>query len=106
MRHDLIDAVFALGGEDDLVRLLARVEALQAFLDTEDGAEPADRLQRAANIVRVEEKKDKALAARIAGAPDVALLEQAEEKAVASALREVERAVGAGARARRISPAP
>ena len=38
VRHDLIDAVFALGGEDDLVRLLARVKALQAFVETEDGA--------------------------------------------------------------------
>ena len=38
VRHDVVAAVFALGGEDDLVRLLARVEALQAFLGTEDGA--------------------------------------------------------------------
>ena len=37
VRHDLIDAVFALGGEDDLVRLLARVKALQAFVETAEG---------------------------------------------------------------------
>ena len=43
VRHDVVDAVFALGGEDDLVRLLARVEALQSFLATEDGQEPAAR---------------------------------------------------------------
>ena len=49
--------------------------------------------KRAVNIVRAEEKKDKTLAAKIAGMPDVALLEQAEEKAVASTLAEVERAV-------------
>src|SRR5690606_6963043 len=39
VRHDLIDAVFALGNEDDLVRLLARVKALQNFIATEDGAD-------------------------------------------------------------------
>jgi glycyl-tRNA synthetase beta chain len=93
MRHDVIDAVFALGNEDDLVRLLARVEALQFFLGTEAGKNLLTAYGRAANIVRAEEKKDKALAARIAGAPDVALLEQAEEKAVATALADVERTV-------------
>jgi glycyl-tRNA synthetase beta chain len=93
VRHDVIDAVFALGTEDDLVRLLARVEALQSFLGTEAGKNLLTAYGRAANIVRAEERKDKTLAARIAGAPDVALLELAEEKAVASALAEVERAV-------------
>ena len=86
VRHDVVDAVFALGGEDDLVRLLARVEALQSFLGTEAGKNLLTAYNRAANIVRAEEKKDKTLAAKIAGAPDAALLEQAEEKAVASAL--------------------
>jgi glycyl-tRNA synthetase beta chain len=93
VRHDVIDAVFAVGGEDDLVRLLARVEALQSFLGTEAGKNLLTAYGRAANIVRAEEKKDKTLAARIAGAPDAALLEQDEEKAVASALAEVERTV-------------
>ena len=93
VRHDVVDAVFALGGEDDLVRLLARVEAVQSFLTTEAGKNLLTAYGRAANIVRAEEKKDKALAAKIAGAPNVALLEQSEEKAVASALDEVERAV-------------
>jgi glycyl-tRNA synthetase beta chain len=59
VRHDLIAAVFAVGGEDDLVRLLARVEALAAFLKTEDGANLLVAYQRAANIVRIEEKRDK-----------------------------------------------
>jgi glycyl-tRNA synthetase beta chain len=94
VRHDVVDAIFALGDEDDLVRLLARVEALQAFLGTDAGKNLLIAYGRAANIVRAEEKKDKALAAKIAGAPDVALLEQVEEKAVASALHEVERAIG------------
>ena len=58
IRHDLIDAVFALGNEDDLVRLVRRVEALQAFLKTDDGANLLVGYRRAANILRIEEKKD------------------------------------------------
>ncbi|WP_095010933.1 glycine--tRNA ligase subunit beta [Tsuneonella mangrovi] len=54
VRHDLIDAVFALGGEDDLVRLLARVHALQAFMETEDGANLLAGYKRAANILKKE----------------------------------------------------
>ena len=54
VRHDLIDAVFALGGEDDLVRLLARVHALQAFITTEDGANLLAGYKRAANILKKE----------------------------------------------------
>ena len=57
VRHDLIAAVFALGNEDDLVRLLARVEALGAFLGTEDGANLLTAYRRAANIVRIEERQ-------------------------------------------------
>jgi glycyl-tRNA synthetase beta chain len=52
VRHDLIDAVFALGGEDDLVRLLARVRALQAFMATEDGTNLLAGYKRAANILK------------------------------------------------------
>ena len=55
VRHDLIDAVFALGGEDDLVRVLARVHALQAFVGTEDGANLLAGYKRAANILKKEE---------------------------------------------------
>lgn len=58
VRHDLIAAVFALGGEDDLVRLLARVEALQGFIESEDGANLLTAFRRAANILKIEEKKD------------------------------------------------
>ena len=76
VRHDVVDAVSALGGEDDLVRLLARVEAVQSFLATEAGKNLLTAYGRAANIVRAEEKKDKTLAAKIAGAPDAALMEQ------------------------------
>jgi glycyl-tRNA synthetase beta chain len=52
VRHDLIDAVFALGGEDDLVRLLARVKALQAFMASDDGANLLAGYKRAANILK------------------------------------------------------
>lgn len=58
VRHDLISAVFALGGEDDLVRILARVEALQDFLNSEDGENLLTAYKRAENIVRIEEKRD------------------------------------------------
>jgi glycyl-tRNA synthetase beta chain len=93
VRHDVVDAVFALGGEDDLVRLLARVEAVQSFLATEAGKNLLTAYGRAANIVRAEEKKDKTLAAKIAGAPDAALMEQTEEKTVAAALADIEHLV-------------
>jgi glycyl-tRNA synthetase beta chain len=94
MRHDIIDAVFAVGHEDDLVRLLARVEALQSFLGTDAGRNLLTAYGRAANIVRAEEKKEKGLGAKLVGPADPALLEQAEEKNVATALAEMERTVG------------
>ena len=58
VRHDLVDAVFATGGEDDLVRLLARVDALKDFLATDDGVNLLAAYKRAANILKIEEKKD------------------------------------------------
>jgi glycyl-tRNA synthetase beta chain len=58
VRHDLISAVFAVDGEDDLVRLLARVEALGTFLKSDDGENLLVAYKRAANIVRIEEKRD------------------------------------------------
>jgi glycyl-tRNA synthetase beta chain len=78
-RHDLIDAVFSLGNEDDLVRLVARVEALQAFLKTDDGANLLVAYRRAANILRDEEKRDKT---SYDGEPDPELLKLPEEKAL------------------------
>ena len=83
VRHDLVSAVFALGNEDDLVRLMARVEALQEFIATENGRNLLVAYNRAANIVRAEEKKDKK---SYAGVLDASLLKQDEEKAVAAAL--------------------
>jgi glycyl-tRNA synthetase beta chain len=93
VRHDVVDAVFALGGEDDLVRLLARVDAVQSFLATEAGKNLLTGYGRAANIVRAEEKKDKTLTVKIAAAPAVTLMEQEEEKTVATALADIERLV-------------
>ena len=57
-RHDLVSAVFATEDEDDLVRVLDRVEALDLFLDSDDGANLLTAYRRAANILRIEEKKD------------------------------------------------
>jgi len=68
VRHDLIGAVFAMEGEDDLVRLVARVKALQAFLGSEDGANLLTAYRRAANILRIEEKKDDAVYAPLVSA--------------------------------------
>ncbi len=56
-RHDLVDAVFALGG-DDLLMIVRRVDALGRFLDTEDGEHLLTGTKRAINILRIEEKKD------------------------------------------------
>ncbi len=58
-RHDLIDAVFSLGGQDDLALIVKRVEALDAFLKTDDGANLLAGVKRAQNILSIEEKKDK-----------------------------------------------
>ncbi|MCB1547279.1 MAG: glycine--tRNA ligase subunit beta, partial [Hyphomicrobiaceae bacterium] len=85
-RHDLIDAVFALPGQDDLALIVKRVEALGRFLETEDGASLLAGVKRAANILRIEEKKD---ATSYAGAADPGLLAEAEEKALAAAIAKV-----------------
>jgi len=83
VRHDLIDAVFALGGEDDLVRLLARVDALGELMGTDDGVNLMAAHKRAANILRIEEKKD---GCSYTGTPDAALFAQDEELALFDAL--------------------
>ena len=85
-RHDLVDAVFALEGQDDLLMIVRRVEALAKFLDTDDGKNLLAGVKRASNILRIEEKKDKR---EYTGAPDAALLQQPEEKALADAIAAV-----------------
>ncbi|GJE09317.1 MULTISPECIES: glycine--tRNA ligase subunit beta [Methylobacterium] len=84
-RHDLIDAVFALPGQDDLLMVVRRVEALQTFLDTEDGRNLLAGYKRAANILRIEEKKD---GRAYDAAPDAGLAAAGEpaERALAEAL--------------------
>ncbi len=82
-RHDLVDAVFALEGQDDLLLIVRRVEALASFLDSEDGKNLLAGTKRAANIIRIEEKKDNA---HYTGAPDPKLYQQDEEKALAAAI--------------------
>ncbi len=91
-RHDLIDAVFALGGQDDLLMIVRRVEALGRFLDTEDGANLLIGTKRAINILRIEEKKD---GATYDQPPDPKLFKRLEEKALAKAVDEVEKAAAA-----------
>jgi glycyl-tRNA synthetase beta chain len=85
VRHDLIAAVFALGDEDDLVRLLARVEALQDFVSGADGANLLVAYRRAANILRIEEKKD---GRTYSGVPRPDLLQVAEERRLDKALHD------------------
>lgn len=82
VRHDLIDAVFALRGQDDLVLIVRRVEALQSFLKTDDGKNLLAGYKRALNILKIEESKEKKKDAKFAGfsgKPDVALLEASQE---------------------------
>jgi glycyl-tRNA synthetase beta chain len=82
-RHDLVDAVFALEGQDDLLLIVRRIEALGKFLDTEDGKNLLAGTKRAANILRIEEKKD---ARDYVGRPDPSFYRQDEEWALAKAI--------------------
>ena len=75
--HDLVDAVFALGDQDDLVMIVRRIEALAAFLDSEDGANLLAGYRRAANILRDEEKKS---GERYSGSVDAKLVVELEER--------------------------
>lgn len=90
VKHDHIDAVFALGGEDDLVRLLARVEALADFLGSDDGGNLLTAYRRAANILKIEEKKD---GTSYAAQPDDTLLTDDAERALFSALEDAAPAI-------------
>jgi len=85
-RHDLVDAVFSLEAQDDLLMIVRRVEALATFLDTDDGKNLLAGTKRASNILAIEEKRDKRT---FDGAPDPALYSLAEEKALAKAIDQV-----------------
>src|SRR6202012_4764536 len=91
-RHDLVDAVFALERQDDLLMIVRRVEALAAFLDTDDGKNLLAGTKRASNILAIEEKKDKRT---FDGAPDATLYSLPEEKALAKAIDQVKTEAGA-----------
>jgi glycyl-tRNA synthetase beta chain len=91
-RHDLVDAVFALGGQDDLLMVVRRVEALGKFLDSDDGKNLLAGTKRASNILSIEEKKDKR---SFDSAPDAALYRLDEEKALAKAIDQVKAEAGA-----------
>jgi glycyl-tRNA synthetase beta chain len=91
-RHDLVDAVFALDGQDDLLMVVRRVEALGKFLDTDDGKNLLAGTKRAANILRIEEKKD---SRAYDGAPDPARYSLPEEKTLAKAIDQVKAEAGA-----------
>jgi glycyl-tRNA synthetase beta chain len=94
IRHDLIDAVFALGGEDDLVRLLARVRALQDFVETDEGTNLLTAFKRAANILKKEKWAGSNSDAVVSGdlqpehAALVKALDSAEPKAAAAIEKE------------------
>ena len=81
-RHDLIDAVIS-DDADDLLMIVARVEALGRFLETDDGANLLAGVKRAQNILRIEEKKD---GVTFEGAPDIGLLQLDEEQTLAKAI--------------------
>jgi glycyl-tRNA synthetase beta chain len=91
-RHDLVDAVFALEGQDDLVLIVRRVEALGKFLDSEDGKNLLAGYKRAANIIRIEEKKD---AREYVGRPDPQFYRQEEEWELARAIDAAKEEAGA-----------
>jgi glycyl-tRNA synthetase beta chain len=82
-RHDLVDAVFALAGHDDILLMVRRIEALGKFLDTEDGRNLLAGYRRATNIIRIEEKRD---GREYVGAPDTSLYRQSEEEALSQAI--------------------
>jgi glycyl-tRNA synthetase beta chain len=82
-RYDLVDAVFALEGQEDLLLVVRRVEALGKFLDTDNGKNLLAGYKRTTNIIRIEEKKDNR---EYTGAPDPSLYKQPEEKALAQAI--------------------
>ena len=88
VRHDLIDAVFALGGEDDLVRLLARVHALQAFVGTEDGANLLAGYKRAANILKKENWGEAGNGARVPRDGEEDPFAMVDDPDIAHAMRE------------------
>ncbi len=100
-RHDVLSAVFAAGADDDIVRLLARTDAVAAFLATPDGVDLLSASRRAANILRIEDKRD----GPHDGPIDPDLLSQPEEQTLAAALDLAEPSVQDGINAERYAGA-
>jgi glycyl-tRNA synthetase beta chain len=92
VRHDLVSSIFALSGEDDLVRLLARVDALKDFVVSDDGVNLLTAYKRAANILTIEEKKDEV---NYDAVVDRGLFVEDEETRMAEALEQSLARVGA-----------
>lgn len=82
LRHDVVSAAVGAGGEDDLVRLLARADALKSLVESDTGANLLTAYRRAANILRIEDRKD----GPHRGAVDKSLLTATEEKSLVAAL--------------------
>ena len=95
-RHDLVDAVFSLEDQDDLLMIVRRVEALAKFLDTEDGRNLLAGFKRATNIVRIEEKKD---SKSYTGAPNAKIYKQDQERALAKAIARAKKEAAAAIKA-------
>lgn len=90
-RHDILAAVFAAGDDDDLVRVLARTDAVAGFVATPEGADLLAAYKRAANILRIEDRKD----GPHVGALDPALFREPSESALSEALNAAEPAARA-----------
>jgi glycyl-tRNA synthetase beta chain len=90
VRHDLIDAIFSLGREDDIARLVAGVEALQVFLKTDDGTNLLAGYRRAVNILKIEEKKSNR---PYSGVPNPELIKEPAEIALSDILREAQQSI-------------
>ena len=86
-RHDLIDAIFALPGQDDLALMVKRVDALSQFLETDDGENLLSGVKRANNILKIEEKKDDR---SYHGEPKGNLLKEPAERDLAAAIAKVQ----------------
>jgi glycyl-tRNA synthetase beta chain len=102
LRHDIVDSVIALGGEDDFVRLIARAEAVRDFLGSDDGKNLLAAQRRASNILKIEEKKD---AKSYDGEPKGTLFKQGEETDLYNLIAEIVKLVDKALATEKYGPA-
>lgn len=102
IRHDIIAATYRDGAEDDMVRLVAKAEALQSFIASEDGENLLAAYRRANNILKAEEKKEQR---SFDGKPSANHFEQDEEKALVAALADAEPKIAAALKAEKFGDA-